>query len=399
MGTRPIDVLVIGAGMHVSGRGTSGYGTVLPAVVQAHRDGLVGRVLVAATSADSIQAVTEKMAGLNAVLGTPLAIEGFPRTGKNPDAYREALTVLGDRGCVIIVVPDDLHFPMARAAIEGRHPVMVTKPLVPTLAEAERLVDLASQHDVYGVVDFHKRWDLHNLKLRELIQTGRLGTPLFSVVEYSQRRVIPEVIFRAWVEKANSFQYLAVHYVDVLLFALGGTPRRAMAIGQYGYLKDRGINTYDAVQALIEWDLPGSATPFLSTFHTSWVDSNKSSALSYQSIKIFGTAGRFESDQKSRGLQVVTEADGIEDLNPYFTQTYPSPSSGRREYRGYGIDSIRTFLEDARSLLDGERRPADLEGVRPTLRQALWSTAIVEAVNQSLRANAAWVPVRSANFP
>jgi predicted dehydrogenase len=382
--------------MHVSGRGTSGYGTVLPAVVQAHREGLVGRVLVAATSADSIKTVTGKMAGLNGVLGTQVAVEGFPRTGKNPAAYLDALAALGDRGCVIVVVPDDLHFPIARAAIEGRRPLMVTKPLVPTLDEAEQLVRLARQHGVHGVVDFHKRWDLPNLKLREMIQAGRLGTPLFSVVEYSQRRVVPEVIFRSWVEKANSFQYLAVHYVDVLLFALGGAPRRAMAVGQDGYLKDRGINTYDAVQALIEWDIPGSATPFLSAFHTSWVDSNKTSALSYQSIKVFGTAGRFESDQKNRGLQVVTEADGIEDLNPYFTQTYPSPSGTRREYRGYGIDSIRTFLEDARSLLDGERQPAELEELRPTLLQALSSTAVVEAVNQSLGANSAWVPVRAS---
>jgi predicted dehydrogenase len=397
MGARPVDVLVIGAGMHVSGRGTSGYGTVLPAVTQARRDGLVGRVLVAATSADSIKTVMGKMAGLNGVLGTQVAVEGFPRTGKHPAAYLDALAALGDRGCVIVVVPDDLHFPIAKAAIEGRRPVMVTKPLVPTLGEAEALVGLARQHGVYGVVDFHKRWDLPNLKLREMIQAGRLGTPLFSIVEYSQRRVVPEVIFRSWVEKANSFQYLAVHYVDVLLFALGGTPRRAMAVGQDGYLKERGINTYDAVQALIEWDIPGSATPFLSTFHTSWVDSNKSSALSYQSIKVFGTAGRFESDQKNRGLQVVTETDGIEDLNPYFAQTYPSPSGTRREYRGYGIDSIRTFLEDARSLLDGERQPADLEGVRPTLRQALSSTAVVEAVNQSLSRNGAWVPVPSSH--
>jgi len=396
MGTRAIDVLVIGAGMHVSGRGTSGYGTVLPAVVQAHRDGLVGRLLVAATSADSIKSVREKMAGLNAVLGTALDIEGFPRAGKNPDAYREALAALGTRGCAIIVVPDDLHFPMAKAAIEGRHPVMVTKPLVPTLAEAEQLVALARRHGVYGVVDFHKRWDLPNLKLREMIQAGRLGTPLFSIVEYSQRRVIPEVVFRSWVERANSFQYLAVHYVDVLLFTLGATPRRAMAVGQYGYLKGQGINTYDAVQALVEWDIPGSAAPFLSTFHTNWIDPNKTAALSYQSLKVFGTGGRFESDQRDRGLQVITEADGAEVINPYFTQTYPTPDGSAREYRGYGIDSIRTFLEDARSLLDGERQPADLEGVRPTLRQALSSTAIVEAVNQSLATNAAWVPVRSA---
>ena len=397
MAHTPIDVLVIGAGMHVSGRGTSGYGTVLPAVVQAHRDELVGRVLVAATSADSIQAVHEKMAGLNALLGTRLAIEGFPKAGKNPEAYRDALAALGKRGCVIIVVPDDLHFATARAAIERGLSVMVTKPLTPTLAEAQELVRVAQQMGVYGVVDFHKRWDLPNLKLREAFQTGRLGKPLFSVVEYSQRRVIPETIFRSWVEKANSFQYLAVHYVDILIFALGAIPRRVMAIGQYGYLKDRSINTYDSVQALIEWDVPGSDVPFVSTFLTNWVDPNKTSALSYQSIKVFGTAGRFESDQRDRGLQMVTETDGIEDMNPYFCQTYPSSQGSYREYRGYGIDSIRTFLEDAKGLVDGKRVPADLEPLRPTLRQALRSTAVVEAVNRSLAENSNWVPVRSSS--
>jgi len=392
----PIDVLLIGAGMHVSGRGTSGYGTVLPAVVQAHRDGLVGRVQVAVTGAVSIQAVNEKMAGLNSLLDTKVTIEGFPKGGQNPLAYQEALAALGKRGCVIIVVPDDLHFATAKAAIERRSPVMVTKPLTPTLAEAQELVRLAQQMGVYGVVDFHKRWDLPNLKLRETLQAGRLGKPLFSVVEYSQRRVIPEKIFRSWVEQANSFQYLAVHYVDILIFALGAIPCRAMAIGQYGYLKERSINTYDSVQAVIEWDIPGSDVPFVSTFLTNWVDPNKTSALSYQSIKVFGTAGRFESDQRDRGLHMVTEADGIEVINPYFTQTYPSPQGSSREYKGYGIDSIRAFLEDARSLLDGERAPADLESLRPTFRQALRSTAVVEAVNQSLRSKSEWVPVRSS---
>jgi predicted dehydrogenase len=392
----PIDVLLVGAGMHVSGRGTSGYGTVLPAVIQAHRDGLVGRVLVAVTSAASVQAVHEKTAGVNSLLGTTVAIEGFPKTGRNPLAYQEALAALGKRGCVIIVVPDDLHFPTAKAAMERRFPLLVTKPLAPTLAEAQELVHRAEALGVYGAVDFHKRWDLPNLKLRETVQAGRLGRPLFAVVEYSQRRVIPEKIFRSWVEQANPFQYLAVHYVDILIFALGGVPRRAMAIGQYGYLEERSIHTHDSVQAFIEWDIPGSDVPFTSAFLTHWVDPNPTAALSYQSIKVFGTAGRFESDQRDRGLQLVTEADGIEVINPYFTQTYPGPQGFSREYKGYGIDSIRTFLEDARSLLDGERTPADLESMRPTFRQALRSTAVVEAVNQSLRSKSEWVPVRSS---
>jgi predicted dehydrogenase len=274
---------------------------------------------------------------------------------------------------------------------------MVTKPLTPTLAEGEELARLSNELGVYGVVDFHKRWDLPNLKLRETFQAGRLGKLLFSVVEYSQRRVVPETIFRSWVEKANPFQYLAVHYVDILIFALGAIPRRAMAIGQYGYLKERSINTYDSVQALIEWDIPGSDIPFVSTFLTNWIDPNKTSSLSYQSIKVFGTAGRFESDQRDRGLQMVTETDGIEDINPYFCQSYATPQGSYPQYKGYGIDSIRTYLEDARGCVDGEKAKADLEPLRPTLQQALRSTAVVEAVNRSLAENSSWVPVRSSS--
>ena len=90
----------------------------------------------------------------------------------------------------------------------------------------------------------------------------------------------------------------------------------------------------------------------------------------------------------------ITEAEGIEDLNPYFTQSYPTGDGSSREYRGYGIDSVRTFLEDVRKLHDGECTPADLEPHRPTLRQALVSTAVVDAVNQSLRDDGAWVPIR-----
>jgi predicted dehydrogenase len=389
----PIDVLIVGAGMHVSGRGTATCGTVLPAVVQAHRDGLVGHMAVAATSAASIDAFNAKLTLLNQRLGTAARFEGFPVRGVHPDAWQEALAGLGPRACVIIVVPDDLHAPIAAEAIRKRLPVLVEKPLTPTRAEAQALLALAQEMGVYGAVDFHKRWDLMNLKLKETVEDGRLGMPLYCTVEYSQRRVIPETVFRAWVEQANPFQYLCVHFVDILIFALRAVPRRAMAVGQRCRLRSQGIKTYDAVQACIEWSLPGATAPFVSTFATNWIDPNTTSALSYQSLKVVGTEGRFESDQRDRGLEVITEAGGIETLNPYFTQSYPVGDGTRREYRGYGIDSVRTFLEDVRDLHDGRVAPADLEPVRPTLRQALASTAVVDAVNQSLARDGAWVAI------
>jgi D-galacturonate reductase len=389
----PVDVLIIGAGMHVSGRGTATCGTVLPAVVQAHRDGVVDRLAVAATSAASIEAFNDKLATLNQRLGTSARFQGFPAQGSSPDAWRDALAGLGARACVIIVVPDDLHAPIAMEALRKRLPVLVEKPLTPTLAESQALVALAHETGVYGAVDFHKRWDLTNLKLKEIVEDRRLGTLLYSLVEYSQRRVIPETVFRSWVERANPFQYLCVHFVDILVFALQAVPGRAMAVGQRCRLRSQGIETYDAVQACIEWSLPGASGPFVSTFAANWVDPNTTSALSYQSLKIIGTEGRFESDQRDRGLELITEAGGIETLNPYFTQSYPVGDGTCREYRGYGIDSVRTFLEDVRDLHDGRIAPADLEPVRPTLRQALASTAVVDAVNQSLAAGGTWVPI------
>jgi hypothetical protein len=51
-------------------------------------------------------------------------------------------------------------------------------------------------------------------------------------------------------------------------------------------------------------------------------------------------------------------------------------------------------LEDVRDLYDNRVTPADLEPVRPTLRQALASTAVVDAVNQSLAAGGAWIPIQ-----
>ena len=54
-------VLVIGAGMYVCGRGTSGLGTILPTVVQAQAEGDIDQLAVAATSSESLEIVRQKL--------------------------------------------------------------------------------------------------------------------------------------------------------------------------------------------------------------------------------------------------------------------------------------------------------------------------------------------------
>ena len=75
----------------------------------------------------------------------------------------------------------------------------------------------------------------------------------YCVIEYSQKKIIPEKFFKKWSSKSNSFQYLGVHYVDLIYFMTRFKPYKVWAWGQKGYLTQKKINTWDAVQATIEW--------------------------------------------------------------------------------------------------------------------------------------------------
>ena len=389
---RKLDVLIVGTGMYVCGRGTSTYGTVLPAVLQAVKSGRVGNVSVATRSGRSFEPFDAKWRELEKLIGVEASYRRFPAgASSDPEAYRKAIAELGDPGAVLVVVPDDLHRDVALAAIAAGKQVLVVKPLAPTLVEARELADAAARRGVYGAVEFHKRFDLANLKLLETLKKGEIGNPLFFHVEYSQRKIIPTQVFKDWAASSSIFQYLGVHYVDIIYFVTGARPRRLLAVGQEDYLAERGTPVHDAIEALIEWEMPDGKHRFVSTFLVNWVDPNGTSSMSYQSIKVVGTKGRFESDQKNRGVEIISDEGGIRNPNPYFCETYPVPGSDEVAFRGYGIDSVTTFLDDALAVARGQVAPESFEGRRPTFRDSLVPCAVVEAARMSLARGGEWV--------
>lgn len=380
-------VLVIGAGMYVCGRGTAGVGTILPTLVQAQAEGLIGEIAVAATSQESVRALREKLAEINRRLETSVVIRAYPERGSDPNAYRAALTEVRPV-CAIVVVPDHLHAEIATAVIEAGAHALVVKPLTTTRAETAALIALAQAKRVYGAVEFHKRWDEANLVLRQTIVDGRLGELRHISVEYGQRKAIRDT-FAPWLRHTNIFQYLGVHYADLIYFLTGAQPVRVLAVGQ-----PKGAEPWrcDAIQALIEWK--SGEVEFASSILTTWGEPNAASAMSDQRIRVLGTRGRYDSDQKHRGVELVTE-DGVETINPYFSQVYRA-ADGRMGIEGYGPRSIRQFLDDVRALSEGTIQLTDVPITRPTFRDAAVSTAIVEAVNQSLTQGEEWVEVDDA---
>jgi D-galacturonate reductase len=382
-----IDVLIIGTGMYVSGNGTDGYGTVFPAIIQAKMKGQIDDVHIAGRSKSSLKAFDLKARAIFNQLAGEIMYFKYPHKVEIDNfAYREALSKLKKNSAVIVVTPDHLHEEMALDIINSGHHLLVVKPLTPTVEGTRNLIHRAKECNVYGAVEFHKRWDWANLKMREVITNGSIGELQYFHVEYSQRKSIPAEIFRSWVETTNIFQYLGVHYVDIIYFITRKSPVRLVAIGQKSWLAERGIDTYDSIQVLIEWD-----SGFTSSFLTNWIDPEKNDAMSHQKIKVIGTKGRLESDQTERGARLVSDENGTEEINPYFCQPYHDLDIGKIRYRGYGIDSITQFISDVNDISSGIKTSSSFDHCRPTFKESLISSAVVSAVNMSLSSENCWV--------
>jgi D-galacturonate reductase len=381
-----VKVLVVGAGMYVTGRGTAGIGTLLPALVQYSRTHPLESVTVLATRDAASSGVAEAAARTNALLGANLPVHYRQLDGPVAAAVRA-----GEFDCALVCVPDDLHYEVTAALLDVGLHCLVVKPFTPTLDEARRLVDAAQARGLHGAVEFHKRHDDQNLMARRLLREGRLGEPKYMVVGYSQRIDIPATVFRAWAARTNIFQYLGVHYVDLIQWLTGLVPTRVSAIGTRGTLSALGVDTCDSVLATIAWQPRGGGDEFVAQLAIGWIDPNTTPALSDQKFFLVGSRGRLDLDQTDRGVRLVTPDAGVETPNPHFSMVLGEDDE--QSFRGYGYRSVERFLRDAADVIAGRTTPGALDAIRPTFRQALVSTAVVEAANDSLRDAGAWKDV------
>ena len=175
-------------------------------------------------------------------------------------------------------------------------------------------------------------------------------------------------------------------------FITNAEPKRVMAIGQKKWISSNGIDVHDSIQCSIEWLLPDGSL-FIQILLTNWIDPESSSSMSDQKINLVGTNGRFESNQKERGIRINSDINGIEQPNPDFCCEYGT-KVGKKEWRGYGIDSVKEFLNDIFNINSGLISRDEIKYERPTFAEAMISTAVVEAAHSSLKTDNCWVNVK-----
>ncbi len=131
---------------------------------------------------------------------------------------------------VVVNTPNQLHYPMTKAALEAGKHVVVEKPFTITSAEGEELIRLAKSKELILSVFHSKRFDNDFLVIKKILDEKALGEIVELELHYDRYRT--HVTHKKWKEDnepgSGTLYDLGVHLIDTSL-QLFGKPQAVTA--------------------------------------------------------------------------------------------------------------------------------------------------------------------------
>ena len=142
--------------------------------------------------------------------------------------YRELMD-RAEIDAVVIATPDYLHHQMVLHAARRGYHVICEKPLALSLDHAREMLAAVEAAGVHHMTFFTYRWGPHLVRMKELIDEGYVGRPLYAELRYSQPSIPTLDEYGA---PAHDWHYhpeqgtgilgrIGSHLIDVALWMLG----------------------------------------------------------------------------------------------------------------------------------------------------------------------------------
>ena len=170
--------------------------------------------------------------------------------------YTSIETLLADRNVdgVYISTTNELHKAQTLAAAAAGKHVLCEKPLALTLDDAREMVSACDMAGVVMGTNHHLRNAASHRKIRELVQSGAIGKPLYARVFHA---VYLPPHLQGWrLNKpsagAGVILDITVHDADTLRFILDSEPVEAVALSQQAGMAEGALE--DGVMAAVRFD-------------------------------------------------------------------------------------------------------------------------------------------------
>jgi D-galacturonate reductase len=388
-------VTIVGGGMIT-------HDQILPSVYQLQRLGLVDEIAINARHEQT----------LHVLVGSEKFRDAFPgqsfRSCVGP--YREALAQTSSRNLAVIALPDHLHFDAVMAALQADQHVLVVKPLVMKLAEAETIEREALRRGLFVGVEYHKRFDDRSLLARRKYRAGEFGEFRLGAACLMEKWYYRHSNFQNWctVENSDAFTYIGCHYVDLVHFITGLLP---ISVSVYG-VKDEYPNGKEGflwTDARVVWgngaclnvqnslsfpdDAPGTNIQGL----TLYCAGRTNGALIRHSDQYRGIEHLYTARPEAPGGTIYAEP------SPDYFQ-YVDLGNGGLTPVGYGYRSIEYLFRccfRVESAPDRQQtiRDIDREGIAATPANSCYNEEVIEAARRSILNGGAMVSIGSRREP
>jgi predicted dehydrogenase len=257
-----------------------------------------------------------------------------------------------DIDIVTIATPDFAHKePAVAAAEQGKH-LIVEKPMATTVRDAQDIVRAAKKAGVKLMPFFHKRWYLPYVAVKEAIDRGDLGTPLYIYYRTNDTITFPTKMI-SWAAKSGIESTLMVLHADIARWLLASEARSVYAIERSRVLKSHGIETSDFMVAIVEFKNGAVAN-----FEVFWILPESLSLSGIPMMELIGTRGCVLLDMYHTGVEAYlsdkhVHLDGLLGAPSLYGEPFGAPSEAIRHF-------VTCVARDSQPMVSGE------DGVRNT---------------------------------
>jgi predicted dehydrogenase len=275
--------------------------------------------------------------------------------------YRKMLDE-GSFDAVCIATPDFAHFAPVKAALEAGKHVLCEKPFTTELSEADELLELSlARPNQILQVAFNHRWLASYHHGFAAIRNGSIGKPLAGYARKNDTIFVSTEMIN-WASQSTPIHFLGAHDIDLMRWFFDSEPLEARAYGVKEVLVQKGIDTYDLIQAQIRF-----ASGAIATIESAWIYPNTFPTIVDSFVEVVGSEGHLHFDRKRESIEMSTPKQF----------SYPKTFLTHEIFgklRGAFVECLSDFLDSV--INKSEPKVTALDG-----RQV---TAVLDAVARSL---------------
>ena len=154
-----------------------------------------------------------------------------------------------------VATPDFAHHAPVRALLDAGADVLCEKPLTTDLAQARDLLAPPSVRRTLSV-NLSNRWRPPLFWVKEAFKSGRMGRPVQAYYRLSDTIHVPTGML-SWAGRSGPHWSLFPHSYDLVRWWFGKSANEVYARGRKELLAARGIDAWDAIQALVGFPRQG----------------------------------------------------------------------------------------------------------------------------------------------